>query len=337
MKKRNIIAFSVTVILLIMIGIIVNGYIEGNNNTKNTRTIFYSVPKEASTERLAEDFISKGIIQGKLYFKLYSKYMKLDNNIRNSRIMIGGNMPLSELIFKLMSDQPDFAVITIPEGFRLYQIAERLEKNQLVNKDIFVNLNINDLEGENLIPERKDVILDLEGFLFPDTYFIPYTFTEKDIAGLMFSRFKAVFTESHINRAKELGLSINEVIAIASMIEREALNDSERSRISGVIYNRLKKGMLLQIDAAVIYANTKGEGHLTKVFHSHLKYDSKYNNYVYKGLPPGPIASPGRPSIEAALYPEQHDYLYYVASEDGHVFSKTYQEHQANVKKYIKK
>jgi UPF0755 protein len=337
MKKIIIVIIAAAIVLSAAIGVILGNYVKDNNTTKNTRTIYYTIPKESTIEDLAEGFRTEGIISSKLYFKLYSKRNGLEGNIKNTKIMIDPNTNLPDLINRIKVDQPEFAVVTIPEGFRLYQIAERLEKNMLVDKNIFINLSLNDIAGDSLIPKRKDVILDLEGFLFPATYYIPTSYSEKEIAELMFSRLKAIFSQSHLDRAKELGLSINEVVAIASLIEREAVTESERSRISGVIYNRLKKDMLLQIDAAVIYANTKGEGHLTRVLYSHLKLDSKYNSYVYKGLPPGPIASPGRPSIEAALYPEVHDYLYYVAGEGGHVFSKSYEEHLANVKKYMNK
>ncbi|MDU4659228.1 MAG: endolytic transglycosylase MltG, partial [Clostridium butyricum] len=161
--------------------------------------------------------------------------------------------------------------------------------------------------------------------------------TEKEIANLMFDRFNSVFSDKYVDRAKELGLDINDVITIASLIEKEAANDSERSKIAGVIYNRIEKGIPLQIDASVIYAITKGESKMKKVLYDNLKVQDPYNTYVNKGLPPGPIASPGKPSIEAALYPEEHDYLYYVVNgSGGHVFSKTYEEHLNNVKKYIK-
>lgn len=337
MKKKTMFIIILAIIVSIIIGVHIGTFIRDNKTTINNKTIFYTVPKNPDVKGLADDFRNKGIISSGLYFMLSSKYNGLEGSINNTRIMIEPDTRISELISKLKIDKPDFAVVTIPEGFRLYQIAERLEKNKLVDKEAYINMNLKDIGGDELISGRSNVILDLEGFLFPDTYFIPYSFTEKNIAELMFNRFRIAFSQRDLERTKELGFSANEVVTIASLIEREAMNDSERSRISGVIYNRLKKGMLLQIDAAVIYANTRGEGHLTRVLNSHLKFDSKYNTYLYKGLPPGPIASPGRPSLEAALYPEKNDYLYYVAGEKGHVFSKTYEEHLANVKKYMKK
>ena len=187
-----------------------------------------------------------------------------------------------------------------------------------------------------MILSKKDVYYDLEGYLFPDTYYILNGTTKDEIINIMVDRFKTVFSHKYEARAKELALDVNQVITIASLIEREAANDSERSRIAGVIYNRIKKGMPLQVDAAVIYASTKGKKSIEKVYYNTIKIKSKYNTYLYKGLPPGPIASPGKTSIEAALYPEKNDYLYYVANGNGHVFTKTYEEHLSNVKKYIK-
>jgi UPF0755 protein len=256
---------------------------------------------------------AKGVIKNKNYFILYSKLNGLKDNSKSANIIIEPQIDLKELIYKLKSGESDFVIVTIPEGFTLYQIGERLEKNNLADKSSFVNISLKDIGGGQLVSPRNNIIYDLEGFLFPDTYYIPKNFSGKDAASLMLNRFKSVFSKQYTDRADELGMSINNIITIASLIEREAANDKERSRISGVIYNRLKRGMLLQIDAAVIYANTKGERHMDKLVYSDLKIDSRYNTYLYKGLPPGPIASPGKASIEAALYPENNDYLYYVA------------------------
>jgi UPF0755 protein len=207
---------------------------------------------------------------------------------------------------------------------------------RLADMDVFLNLKLSDVGGEKLINNKNNVFYELEGYLFPETYFIPVESTEKDIARIMYNQFEKVFTEEYRTRAKELNMRVDEIISIAALIEKEAANDDERKTISGVIYNRLKKGMPLQIDASVIYALTKGEKSIEKLYKKDLSYNSPYNTYYTNGLPPGPIANPGRPSIEAALYPEKHDYLYYVLGEDGHVFSRTYEEHKKNVKKYMK-
>ncbi|GAA0730120.1 endolytic transglycosylase MltG [Clostridium malenominatum] len=287
-------------------------------------------------ESLAKQLEDKSIIKSKDIFLMYTKLNKFNSNIKSSKLIIKQGTSYKELISKLKTGKSDFSIVTIPEGFTLYQIGERLEKDTTINKESLLKINISDLTSNNIVAKKPNTYYDLEGFLYPDTYYIPVDATEKDIAKLMFSRFKSIMSDEYINRAKELDLDINEVITIASLIEKEAANDSERSKIAGVIYNRIKKGMPLQVDASVIYANTKGKKIMQKVTYNDLKIQDLYNTYVYKELPPGPIASPGKASIEAALYPENHDYLYYVANGKGHVFSKTYSEHLNNVKKYIK-
>lgn len=336
MRKKLIIA-SLIILIVLSAAIALRVYIKDNNKTINTNKVFYIVPKGASLEKTGEELEGKKVIKNKRFFIYYAKFMGYKGETSTANLIIKPQITLKELLEKLISGKSDFAIVTIPEGYSINQIGERLEKYNLSSKDSFVNMKMEDIDKEALITTGEKVFYQLEGFLFPDTYYIPLDFSEKEAASLMLNQFKNIFNEVYREKARELGLSLNQIITIASLIEREAANDAERSRISGVIYNRLKRGMLLQIDAAVIYANTAGKGHLDRVLNSHLKFNSKYNTYMYKGLPPGPIASPGKPSIEAALYPEEHDYLYYVASgESGHVFSRTYEEHVANVKKYLK-
>lgn len=332
--KKSIAVFSIVIVSVLVISVIYSYF--HSLHTINKENSYIIIKNESSLSEVAKQFKSRGIIKPNNSFLVYARLFGMGSGIKESKLIIKPNMNYKELILKLQNGQSDFAVVTIPEGFTLYQISERLQKNLSLNKDNFLNITISDLTYNDLISKRDNTHFDLEGFLYPDTYYIPVGYTEKDAANLMFNRFKSVFSDKYIIRTKELGLSINQVITIASLIEKEAANDNERSRIAGVIYNRIKKGMPLQIDAAVIYAITKGKGTIQKVTYDDLKIQDVYNTYLYKGFPPGPIASPGKPSIEAALYPEENDYLYYVANGKGHVFSKTYEEHMSNVKKYIK-
>lgn len=297
----------------------------------------YIIIKENSTlEVVAAQLQEKDIIKSEEAFIRYAKVKGVKGNIVGGSFIIEPKTKLDELIIRLTSGKSEFLIVTIPEGYTLYQIASKLEKNNLIKKQDILEQKLNVLKNNTLLASKEDTYYDLEGYLFPDTYYIPKTATKEEIINIMVDRFKMVFTDEYKTRAKELSLDVNQVITIASLIEREAANDSERSRIAGVIYNRLKIGMPLQIDAAVIYAITKGEKNIETVYYDMLKVESKYNTYVNKDIPPGPIASPGKPSIEATLYPEEHDYLYYVANGNEHVFSKTYAEHLENVKKYIK-
>jgi UPF0755 protein len=173
----------------------------------------------------------------------------------------------------------------------------------------------------------------LEGYLFPDTYFLADSATAHTIVAMMLQQFQNVWREEDFAAAAAaIGRSMHEVVTVASMVEREAMLEAEMPRIAGVIYNRLQTDMLLQIDATVLFA--LGE-HKDVVSLRDLTVDSPYNTYIYPGLPPGPIAAPGRAALSAALYPETHDYLYYMAVGDGsHAFNQTYAAHLEAQRRY---
>ena len=332
--RKGILASIVVILCVLILGSLYLYY--QHIKTTNVDDIYIILKKSATLEQVSKQLQEKNIIKYQSTFINYAKVKGFKESIEDRNFIIKPKTKLKDLIIKLKNGKSEFTVITIPEGYTLYQIASKLEKNNLVKKDDILNEKLSALKGNTLILRKNDVYYDLEGYLFPDTYYILNNTRKDEIINIMVDRFKTVFSDKYKARTKELGLDVNKVITIASLIEREAANDGERSRIAGVIYNRLKKGISLQVDAAVIYANTKGAKGIDKVYYKTLKVKSKYNTYLYKGLPPGPIASPGKASIEAALYPEKNDYLYYVASGNGHVFSETYKEHLNNVKKYIK-
>jgi UPF0755 protein len=305
-------------------------------DTVNSTDSYLIIKNKSSLEDLAKQLEDKSIIKSKRIFLAYTKINGFNSSIKSSKLIIRPGTSYKELVSKFEKAQSDFSIVTIPEGFTLYQIGERLEKYTSIKKEDLLKVNISELASNSIVSTKPDVYFELEGFLYPDTYYVPVGASKKEVIDLMFSRFKRIFSDKYISRTKELGLDINDIIIIASLIEKEAANDEERNKIAGVIYNRLDKGMSLQIDASVIYAITKGKKAILRVTYNDLKTKEKYNTYLYKELPPGPIASPGKPSIEAALYPEKHDYLYYVANGGSHVFSKTYEEHLKNVRKYIK-
>ncbi|GLC32492.1 endolytic transglycosylase MltG [Clostridium omnivorum] len=331
-KKR----ITILAILIASILIVISVFYFQRLYTTNTESSYIIIKSGSSSEDISKLLLDKAIIKSKEKFKIYAKLNGLTKNTKDINLIIKPNTSYKELILKLKNQQSDFYVVTIPEGFTLYQIAERLEKYTPLKKEKFLQVSTMDLSSNGIFSKGAAANYDLEGVMYPDTYYIQVGSTEKDVANLMFKRFRSIFSDEDIKRAKELNLSVNQVITVASLVEKEAANDSDRSKIAGVIYNRLKKGMPLQIDASVIYAITKGQYVINRLSYEDLKVKDAYNTYLYKGLPPGPIASPGRPSIEAALYPEKSDYLYYVANGKGHVFSKTYEEHLSNVKKYIK-
>ncbi|GIV07398.1 MAG: aminodeoxychorismate lyase [Fimbriimonadales bacterium] len=214
--------------------------------------------------------------------------------------------------------------VTIPEGWTIARIAERLSERGVADQEEFLQLcqqpqRFNDVG----MPLPKD--LHLEGYLFPSTYRLPPgTGAEQAIRTMLHTTRQQVYLR-YKDAIHQRGLTFHELLTIASMIEKEVLHDDERPRVASVIYNRLKIQMPLQIDATVLY----GMGYWKeRVLHKDLRHPSPYNTYLNRGLPPGPIANPGLASIRAALQPERTEYLFYVAQSDGyHRFSRTYEEH----------
>ena len=181
------------------------------------------------------------------------------------------------------------------------------------------------------LPDRE---YRLEGYLFPDTYFLTENMTAHEIISMMLDRFEQMYTQEYQDAVAASGHTLDEIVTIASMIEKEITLDEERARAAGVIYNRLEQDMSLGIDATVLYAVGKTGGELTQ---EDLQTDSPYNTRLNKGLPLGPISNPGEASFKAALYPEDNDYLYYVveaAGKSNHVFCKTNEEFLAAKEKY---
>lgn len=213
-------------------------------------------------------------------------------------------------------------------------MAERIEMVGIASKEDFIESTRLYFQNSDLDFDTTELFYEMEGYLYPDTYYFSPSQTVDDIVAQMANTMQRVFTQEYLQRAKELDLTPHQILTIASLIERETYRDSERELISGVIHNRLKINKLLQIDAAIIYGLGRGERHISRVLYAHLDEPTPFNTYRRLGIPPGPIGAPSKKSIHAALFPAEHDYLYYVVGQNGHAFSKTYAEHQVNVAKY---
>lgn len=218
--------------------------------------------------------------------------------------------------------------IVIPEGYNIYQVVDLLNDAGLIDRGKFLKMCFDNTFISSLGIEGDS----LEGYLFPDTYRIPRDIGEKGILEVMVARFRAVYASKYAKKAEELGFTMKEVIILASIIEKETGKSWERPLISAVFQNRLRKGIRLQSDPTAVYDISNFRGKITK---KHLKRESPYNTYRHRGLPPGPIASPGEASIKAVLYPARVDYLYFVSKNDGtHHFSNNLREHNVAVRKY---
>ena len=318
------------IITVLIVGVSGKMYFEkqiGPVNSLSNNLITVEIPRGTSTAKIADILKKHKLIHSDLAFLILNKLLKTDGKIQAGKYSLSDNMSAEDIISALVKGDVilDTVKFTIPEGFEFRQIVDRLESNGLINRDTFINIaNNNDFNYKFLDNVQKGENR-LEGFLFPDTYEVSKDISEEQLIIRMLDRFNQVFEESYYDRAKELNMSVTEVVTLASIIEREAQLDDERPLVSSVFHNRINKGMLLQSCATVQYILGERKENLTN---KDTAIDSPYNTYKYNGLPPKPIASPGKASIVAALYPEKSDYLYFVLDTNGkHTFSKTYKEH----------
>lgn len=299
------------------------------------RSVNITVPRSASSSNIGRILHEQGLVHSAWFFNLYTRLKGVDGKLKAGRYTFSTAQSLPEIVNELVKGPDEGRVFTIPEGFNLKQIAELLEREGLVTRQDFLAAAAEDrfdypfLRGLPPGPNR------LEGYLFPDTYRVGSYTRAHEVIDLMLSRFDRKLKEmDYYRKVKAAGLTLHQAVIIASMVEREARVDRERPLIAGVIFNRLKRDMPLQIDATVQYALGS---HRAKLYYKDLEVDSPYNTYLIRGLPPGPIACPGEASLLAAVQPVKTSYLYYVARPDGtHAFASTLDEHNANKRRYIR-
>ncbi|MDQ6887884.1 MAG: endolytic transglycosylase MltG [Gemmatimonadota bacterium] len=280
-----------------------------------------TIPNHASFKDAADSLAAAGVIDWPLPFRLYAKALGKDRDIKAGTYALRRGASWSELVVALSRGQGLEARVTIPEGWSLAEIESALAKALGANED-----SIAAAARDTALLRRLDIPSgSLEGYLFPDTYRFPYGTSPREAIHEMVRRFEGVWRPEWTERLPQLAMSRHDVITLASIIEKEARLAEERPVISAVYHNRLRLQMPLQADPTIQYA--RGE-HTDRVLYRDLAIESRYNTYKHPGLPPGPIASPGRASIEAALYPAGVRYLYFVAGADGHhEFRETFREH----------
>ena len=278
-----------------------------------------NIPSGTNAKEIVHILEKNEIIRKNNYlFIILIKLSKLEDKLKFGEYNLSPSLNMIQILNKLARGEIVVYKITIPEGYTSIQIAELLDKKEIVEKESFLKLV---KYGEK----------SWEGYLFPDTYEVPKKYGAENMFKLMLSNFEQVAVENKlINKAEQTGFTMDEIITLASIIEKEAQFAEEKRQISSVFHNRLKIGMKLQSCATIQYILGKPKEILEE---SDLEIESPYNTYLYKGLPPGPICNPGIDSIIAALEPTNEDYLYFVLGDNGrHIFSKTYEEHLKNKK-----
>jgi UPF0755 protein len=284
----------------------------------------------ASIDDIVGQLQTAGVVSSSRLLLLYLRVQRMTSSIQAAEYTFAAHENIPEVAATLQAGgHPSAVWITVPEGFTAAQIATRLERHGLVEAPYFL-LAVR--EGSVSIDGART--RGLEGYLFPDTYLVPRHATGATIASLMVKQFVHELPPRHASLAHRLGFSVPQIVTVASMVEREAKVDDERALIAAVIYNRLHRGMPLEIDATIEYALPR---HKTRLTYGDLALDSPYNTYKHAGLPPTPIANPGRKSLLAAFHPATVDYLYYVYRGNGrHQFSHTLEEQQAAERKYLR-
>jgi len=319
--------FFVLVGILLSMGLV--HYLVRPSGTEGPDQIF-TVREGATLREIAGNLEKSGIITSKTLILLWSKITGYGTNIKAGEYSLNSNMPPLKVLDILRRGLVIRHSVTIPEGFALAQIARELEKNDLVDTAQFLAL----ATDPNMAEKYGLSEPTLEGYLYPDTYRFFRGQSPLSIIDAMMKRFFEVISPLRTS-IEASGMTLNQVITLASLIEKETGQVEERPVIASVFLNRLKHGMRLESDPTVIYGIKDFNGNLTK---PDLTQPTPYNTYVIPGLPPGPIASPGKESIQAVLFPAKTDYLYFVSKNDGtHQFSKSLAEHNKAVNIYQKK
>jgi UPF0755 protein len=292
---------------------------------------FVEIPSGASTRAIGETLIAKGIIHDEIAYRLALWVTGDARRLQAGEYRFDRPMTPREALGKIARGEVYTVAITFPEGLTIAEMSKIFEAHGFGPAASFVAAARNPDLARSFDSDARD----LEGYVFPDTYTVARRTDANALVHQMVGRFEKVLTPELRQTAAERGMSVRQLVTLASIVEKETAQPEERPEVAAVYSNRLKIGMALQCDPTVIYAlqrTGKFDGNLRR---ADLVLDSPYNTYRYPGLPPGPIAAPGKASIEAAAHPAGADYLYFVSRNDGsHAFARTLDEHNRNVQKY---
>ena len=324
------------ILILAIVGVLIIGgglgalYLVPNTFAQDDGTQVLVIEKGQTGSEIADMLFERGLIRSTQGFKLWLYLSGTNDKLQTGHYQIPNKVTVRELISLLQEGHVESIRVTIPEGYTVGDIAIVLEKNQIMKAKDFL------AEAKTYVPYpymkgTKPATYPVEGFLFPSTYEIPVGATPRDVIQMMADEMNRYLTPAVKKQIQAQHMSIHDFVTLASIVERESLFDADRPTIAGVFKKRLAHGIPLQSDATISYVLGYAKEDVTI---GDTQLQSPYNTYVSKGLPPGPIANPGKKSLDAVLYSENTDYLYFVADKEGHNhFSKTYEEHLAAVNK----
>ncbi len=322
------VVFVGTVVLVVLAALAVSYVLYGPNTFSDEKKIVV-VSKGQTWDQIVETLEREGIIRSRTMFEFTVKILRRGKQVHVGRYEFPSGISNIDLYNNLRLGRGMVPItVTLREGRRAEAYARVLARSLGVDSARIMQL----VHDEQFVRSLGVEASNLEGYLFPDTYFFGWQTEEEDILKRLVQQTFRVFNDSLRERAAALGMSLHQILTLASIIEGEAFFDDERARISGVYHNRLRKGIKLEADPTIQFLLPDGP---RRILYRDLQIQSPYNTYRNYGLPPGPICSPGAASIRAALYPEQHNYYFFVADgKGGHWFATTYAQHLANVRKF---
>ncbi len=330
--KKWPVLFGVIFILLIISPVILYKYynilLEPPSKSPKPQQVSFVVTPGQPLVQIAANLEKQHLIKNAFAFRLLVAQMRISQNIQFGDFSLSPNMSAKEIASTLTHGAIDVWV-TIPEGLRIEEQAARIEQKLKFGSNTDYKFD-----------KKQYIQLAKEGYMFPDTYLIPKDATAQDVANRLLETFSQKINQSVLAKGQDSGLSPEDVVILASLLEKEAKTSAEKPIIAGIILNRINAGLPLQVDATVSYA--KGYDTAQNTWWSQVttaEYQdirSPYNTYLHLGLPPGPISSPGLDSIKAAANPAPTDYYYYLHDSSGKIhYAKTSQEHQQNIQKYL--
>lgn len=331
MKKALLLVFiPIFLIVCAALGIYIelNMYADAPATAGPGENVAINVRPGQSLKTTADLLYQENIIKNPFKLTLIARIKGYDKRLKAGEYLLSAAMTPRQILEIMVSGEVKLYKLTVPEGYSTRQIAELVAQAGFGPRDAFIQAACDATLARKLGLDSDTV----EGYLFPETYFFPKDVTFEKIISTMVRRFWSIFTPEWQARAKSCGFTVHQIVTLASIIEKETGATFERKLISSVFHNRLRKKMRLESDPTVIYGINNFDGNLTR---KHLKTRTPYNTYKIRGLPVGPIANPGRASLEAALFPDETDYIYFVAKKDStHHFSTNLKEHNRAVRKY---
>ena len=292
---------------------------------------FVDIPPGSTTPAIGRRLADARVVSDARLFRVALWWSNRGRTLKAGEYRFDQPMTVFDVIEKLVRGEVYEHRITFPEGLTIEEMSKLFEKDGFGKASDFVSAAQNADRVRDLDPNAGD----LEGYLFPETYSLPHNAPASVLVNAMVDRFKVVYAEPMRLQAEGVGLTTRQVVTLASLVEKETGKPEERPIIAAVYLNRMKIGMAMQADPTVVYVLEKAHRYDGNIRKDDLSVESPYNTYKYPGLPPGPIAAPGKASLEAVLAPADVPYLYFVSRNDGsHVFSQTLAEHERNVRKY---